>query len=66
MKVGDKVKLVRYLDDPIITIEAAAGCTPPVIGATGTIINFEDEMVIVNWDRYDAAVRFDEDELEVI
>lgn len=38
MKTGDTVKLVRYVDDPDITILASMGWSIPPLGAVGKVV----------------------------
>lgn len=69
---GARVRLVRYIEDPVITVAAAMGLTPPPVGAEGVVVGHEDvgpgpedEMVHV---RFNDEVSFlcQADELELL
>lgn len=65
---GQQVRIIKFMDDPTITIEGASGYPVPVLGTTGVVEGYEEGHVSILLDPpvYETGLLFEEGELEPV
>lgn len=70
IRLHDRVRLVKYNDDPTLTILAVMGLPVPTLGTAGVVQEIENEgttcLVCVLLDGYDTSICFEPQELELV